>query len=145
MVGTDRHSIQIFRFWSETVDTLDPGVPERSEIHFSRLALATQRQKLLWCLMAEAAFSGAWHLSIWHQVEQVLQQAASNLLNQVLLFLIIQPEIQLLTLKRDISSHLRAECAMLDQCHSAVRNFFSATALSVASLEMPMNRLLKVN
>ena len=50
-----------------------------------------------------------------------------------------------LVLKRDISSHLRAEHAMLNQCHSAICNFFNVTALSVTSLETPMNRLPKVD
>ena len=41
--------------------------------------------------------------------------------------------------KRDISSHLLAEHATLDQCCSAICDFFNVTALSATSLETPMH------
>ena len=47
--------------------------------------------------------------------------------------------------ERNVSSHSRAKHAMLNQCHSAVCDFFNVAALSVTSLEMPMNGLPKVN
>ena len=49
------------------------------------------------------------------------------------------------TVKRDVSSHLRAEHAMLDHCHSAVFDFFDVTTLSATSLEMSLHASLEAD
>ena len=47
--------------------------------------------------------------------------------------------------KGDVSSRLRVKHAMLDQCQSAICDFFNVTTLSVTSLEMPMSGSPKAN
>ena len=44
-----------------------------------------------------------------------------------------------------IFGHSHAKCAVLDQCHGAVCDFFNVTALTVTSLETPMKRSLGAN